>query len=370
MELETSVRPGRAENKEEFPMKNANQCLMRFWGMLLLLLLLPFAVFAQNEPTVLGGASKAGTVGAQFLQLGVSARATAMGESFVALVDDASAAFYNPAALTEITGREAMFNHTTLPGGLRHFFATYVQPIGDFQAIAISFNVLTTGDMPVTVAFEGPTGETFSASESAIGISYARKLTDRFSFGATGKIIFEDFAGFNDRVVAFDIGTLYHTGFRDLNIGMSVSNFGPDLNFGKETDAAGNVIFEGQDFDLPITFRFGLSINVLNRSNSKLVVASQLVQPNDNLRYETVGVEYSWQDALFIRGGFKIDEENDAVLDEGNNEIADANGFAETFSAGVGLKASLKDLTGSFDVSWVSQDNLKDLIRFSVLLSF
>ncbi len=339
---------------------------------LLCIILLPMAGLAQVTPgnQFIGGASRAGTVGAQFLQLGVSARATGMGESFVAVVNDASAAFYNPAALAEIGERQAMFNHTTLPGGLRHFFATYVHPFETFGTLALSFNMLTTGDMPITVAFEGPTGETFSASESAVGISYAKRLTDRFSIGGTGKFILEDLAGFNERTVAFDIGTLYHTGFRELKLGMSVSNFGPDLNFGEEKDAQGNVVFEGQSFPLPITFRFGAALDVMNHESSKLVVAAQLVQPNDNLRYEMIGVEYSWSDALFLRGGFKLDEENDAVLDENENEIDDGNGFSETFSAGAGIKASLSGFTGHFDVSWVNHSNLDNIVRFSVLLLF
>ncbi|MFQ5603903.1 MAG: PorV/PorQ family protein [bacterium] len=335
-------------------------------GWIVLALLLPVAGLAQQPeqgPTVLGGPSKTGTVGAQFLQLGVSARATAMGESFVALVNDASAVFYNPGALAELPGRQAMFNHTTLPGGLRHFFATYVHPF-DVGTLAVSFIMLTTGDMPVTVAFEGPTGESFSASESAVGLSYAKSLTDRFSVGGTAKVIFEDLAGFNERTVAFDIGTLYHTGFRELNLGMSVSNFGPDLNFGDEKDAQGKVVFEGQSFPLPITFRFGISVDVVNKENSKLMVAAQLVQPNDNLRYETFGIEYSWRDALFLRGGFKLDEEDD------KDAAGESNGFSENFSAGAGVKASLSGLTGHFDFSWVNQESLDNLVRFSVLLSF
>ncbi len=287
-----------------------------------------------------------------------------MGESFVALVNDASAAFYNPAPLAEMTKRQAMFNHTTLPGGLRHIFAVYAHPVHGFGTLAVSFNMLTTGDMPVTVAFEGPTGETFSASESAVALSYARSLTDRFAVGGTAKIIFEDLAGFNERSVAFDIGTLYHTGFRELTLGMSVSNFGPDLNFGKQRNSAGDVIFEGQSFPLPITFRFGVAIDVVNREASKLILSGELVQPNDNLRYETFGAEYSWNDILFLRGGYKLDEEGD------EDAAGESNGFAETFSAGAGLKATLKDLTGEFDVSWVNRRNLNDVIRFSVLLSF
>lgn len=328
--------------------------------------LLPVTTQAQTDqgPTVLGGPSKAGTVGAQFLQLGVSARATGMGESFVALVNDASAAYYNPAALAELEKREAMFNHTTLPGGLRHFFATYVHGFGNAGAFAISFNMLTTGDMPVTVAFEGPTGEIFSASESAIGLSYAKSLTDRFSLGGTAKLVLEDLAGFNDRTVAFDIGTIYHTGFRELNLGMSVSNFGPDLNFGTERNSAGEVIFDGQSFPLPITFRFGASLDVVNTENSKIMLAGQLIQPNDNLRYTAFGVEFDYRDALFLRGGFKLDEESD------QDAAGNSNGFSETFSAGAGVRASISEFTGRFDVSWASQRNLSDLIRFSILLAF
>ncbi|MFB3099955.1 MAG: hypothetical protein ACE1ZM_00735, partial [Gammaproteobacteria bacterium] len=104
--------------------------------------------------------------------------------------------------------------------------------------------------------------------------------------------------------------------------------------------------------------------------DSKLVVAGQLVQPNDNLRYETLGIEYSWNDAVFLRGGFKIDEENDDLLDANQEKIDDANGFTETFSAGAGVKASLSGFIGQFDVSWAKQSNLNDLVRFSIMLNF
>ncbi|MFQ5708063.1 MAG: PorV/PorQ family protein [bacterium] len=335
-------------------------------GLFLLALTVPAELLAQRSPQegFLGGSSKVGTAAAQFLQIGVSARATAMGGSFVALVNDASAAYYNPGALAIIEKRQAMFNHTTLPAGLRHFFASYVQPVSRIGTFALSFIILTTGDIPVTVAFEGPTGETFSASESAIGISYAKRLTDKFSVGGTAKLIAEDLAGFTDRVVAFDLGTLYHTGFRQLTLGMAVSNFGPDIDFGTEKDAAGNVVFDGESAQLPITFRFGISVDVLNRRNSKVMVAGQLVQPNDNLRYETIGIEYSYFDTIFLRGGFKVDEENDEDV------IGNSTGFSENFSAGAGVKASFKQFTGNFDFSWVHQQSLNNLLRFSVLLSF
>jgi hypothetical protein len=52
-------------------------------------------------PGLLYGQAKVGTAGAQFLELGVSARAVAMGEAFVAVANDATAVYYNPAGLTQ-----------------------------------------------------------------------------------------------------------------------------------------------------------------------------------------------------------------------------------------------------------------------------
>lgn len=324
-----------------------------------LFLVLPCSLWAQPDtgPTVIGGPAKVGTGAAQFLQIGVSARGTGMGETYVAFVEDASGAFYNPGVLALLGKRQAMFSHTRLPGDLAHFFGSYVQPLGSIGTFAVSFISLTTGDIPVTVAFAGPTGDMFSASETAIGLSYARSLTDRFSVGGTAKIIADDFAGFNGRTVAFDIGTIYLTGFRHARLGMSVANFGPDLDFGSKSSLG----FDSQPFPLPITFRFGLAVDLVYNEVSKLWLAGELYQPNDNIRRESVGAEYSYRDLLFVRGGWKIDEENEGI---------DQNGFAEELSFGGGLNLSLGGLDGRFDVSWAQMSHLTDVVRFSVLLGF
>jgi hypothetical protein len=314
---------------------------------------------AQQDqgPNQLGGPSRTGTAAAQFLQIGVSARAAGMGETVVAFVDDASGAYYNPSVLPFISQRQALFNHTNLSAGLSHFFGSYVQSVGSIGTFALSFILLTTGEMPVTVAFQGPTGETFSASNMAIGLSYGRKLTDRFSVGGTAKFIAEDLAGFDARTVGFDVGTIYQTGFRHARLGMSATNFGPDLNFGSES----SIGFESQSFPMPITFRFGVVVDILHGETNKLWLAGQLLQPNDNLRSESFGAEYSYRDLVFLRGGWKIDEENDGP---------DKDGFAETLSFGAGLNLSVSGITGKFDVSWSQMSYIDDLMRFSVLLGF
>jgi hypothetical protein len=332
---------------------------MKMFKIAALVLMLPYSLWGQPDtgPTVIGGPAKVGTAAAQFLQIGVSARGTGMGETFVALVDDASGVFYNPGVLALIPQRQAMFSQTRLPGGLSHFFGSYVQPLGSFGTLAVSFISLTTGDIPVTVAFAGPTGEMFSASETAVAISFARSLTDRFSVGGSAKIIADDFAGFSSRTVAFDLGTIYQTGFRHARLGMSVANFGPDMDFGDKASLG----FESQSFPLPITFRIGLAVDLIYNDKNKLWLAGELYQPNDNLRRESLGIEYSYQDLIFVRGGWKIDEENEGI---------DEDGFAEIFSFGAGLNLSLGGLNGKVDVSWSQMSHLTDVVRFSLLLGF
>ena len=58
-----------------------------------------------------------------------------------------------------------------------------------------------------------------------MGISYAKRLTDRFSFGFQTKFIQESIWQMKAQGYAVDIGTMFVTK-SNFNIGMSISNFG------------------------------------------------------------------------------------------------------------------------------------------------
>ena len=62
-------------------------------------------VIAQDIFPILGG-QRAGTSVFTFLNIGVSARAVGMGESVVALSQDASSVYYNPAAIAQLSDTE------------------------------------------------------------------------------------------------------------------------------------------------------------------------------------------------------------------------------------------------------------------------
>jgi len=326
---------------------------------LVILLLLPVYVFGQTEtgagvsqdlgPTIVGGTAKVAQSGAQFLQIGVSARGTAMGEAFLAVADDASAAYYSPGALARINRKQMMVTQTSLPAQVKHFFGAFILPMEEnIGTFAVHTILLTTGEMPVTKAFIGPTGESFSCSEMAVGLSYSRNLTDKFSVGGTIKYIQQNLAGFTSKGVAADFGTFYLTGFRDLQFGMAITNFGPNLNFGDSKDIGYNSI----DYPLPMNFSFGIAMSIIDKENHNLRAAFETGQPNDNLRREALGVEYTFMDMLMLRGGYKFEYDG------------------EDFSLGAGMKAPIAGFDGLFDVSYARSEYMNDFIRFSLGVAF
>ena len=94
---------------------------------------------------------------------------------------------------------------------------------------------------------------------------------------------------------AFDVGTQYRIGIEDLTIGMSMSNFGPDMKYdGRDlsvqydgsTQLPENRLTPAQlaaeDYPLPLYFQVGVSMTVVNSEGFKMHVAADAAHPNDN----------------------------------------------------------------------------------------
>ena len=259
--------------------------MRKLWLMVLVLFLTPALAWGQ---------AKTGTAGAQFLELAVSARAVGMGNAFLAIADDASAIYYNPAGLTQLSKREVILTHIDYPADIAYDFGGLAYPLRKLGGVwGLGFYFLNAGDMDYNTYFDSPagSGQTFSAKEYALSLSYGRRLTERFSLGATLKFIDELYEEERATGWAADIGTMYNTGFRNFKIGMVMSNFGPDLKFIKE------------DYPLPITFKYGVSMEVINFGDHKALVDLEVGHPNDNLEKFNGGLEYWYRDLLALRIG-------------------------------------------------------------------
>ena len=142
------------------------------------------AAYAQLIPQL--GNQRAGTSSMQFLKIGIGGRATGMGESFIAVANDISALYWNPAGLMQFKEYGAHFSHSEWLVGLKHEFAGGIYRIGKNNVVGLSFTALHTDAMEKTTEFQPTgTGEFFRYGDLAFGLTVARRLTEQFSFGIT-----------------------------------------------------------------------------------------------------------------------------------------------------------------------------------------
>jgi hypothetical protein len=150
-------------------------------------------------------------------------------------------------------------------------------------------------------------------------LTYARNLTDRFSIGATGKYIQQRIWNETASSFALDVGLVYQTNFRGMKIGMSIANFGGDLQLD------GKDLFRSIDLDpgnagtnktivarlktdswpIPLLFRAGVALDAYKSENLRFTISADALRPSDNAEMVNAGAELAWNEILFLRGGMK-----------------------------------------------------------------
>jgi opacity protein-like surface antigen len=265
--------------------------------------------------------ARTGTSAAQFLKIGAGARPLGMAGAFTSLIGDINSIYWNPAGIARIYGGEATFNHASWLAETNYDFAAFALDLGEFGTVGasvISFRV--PEDVVRTYQFPEGDGRRFDASSLALGVSYARNLTDRFSLGFTAKYIREQLWNETANGFAVDFGTLYITPFRDLRIGASITNFGTKMRLeGRELLFNQNAIsisgsneisnipsnYQTDYFDVPLTFRIGISMDVVQTDLFRATAAIDATHPNDNNEYVNSGIELGYKETFFARIGYK-----------------------------------------------------------------
>lgn len=324
------------------------------------------SVYSQNV-------SKTGTTAASFLEIGVGAPANAMGSAFVGLANDASSLYWNVGGITNLANFEVILTHTDWIADTKFDYAGLVMPLGDFGNLGLSFTSLSMEDMKVTTV-EQPdgTGEFFSSSDIAIGLSYARRLTDRFSVGITAKYIQESIWHMSASAFAIDAGTVFKTDLLGgLTIGAVLSNFGTPMKLeGRDaryyiqvdpTKLGSNDVIpaniEMDSWDLPLTFQIGVSTQAINTDNYKLIVSADALIPNNDYQSVNVGGEFSFMNIFSLRAGY-----NSLFLKDSEGGL--------TIGAGVNSNILLSAAVVRFDYAYRDFGKLKDVHSFSVGIKF
>ena len=289
-----------------------------------------------------GQYERPGSTDAQFLKIGVSARAAGMGDAYIAVVDGAEAVYYNPAALAWIEGTSVAFTHLRWFAGINHEFAAVAHTFGRHGTFALSATSLYTDELKVRTPLQPDgTGETFYAGNVRVGLSYARYLTDRVTFGGSLNYIrMSLYHTFAAEAWAADISVLYVTHYRGFRFAMKMANFGTEVKFVNES------------YPLPAQFSFGMAINAVESEQQKLVASLSAVKPNDGRPLAQIGTEWAYRGLFFLRAGYHL-----------NHEVAQ-------YAFGSGVRLSLAGYAFRFDYGYSDFSLLGAAHRLSLGLDF
>lgn len=299
--------------------------------------------------------------GMTFLQIPIGARGAAMGYTNAAVVNDASAFYWNPSAYAFIDGTSLFANRTQWIGDINVSSAAVSHNAGRWGIFGLNVTGVDWGDFHGTRRADNDAGyeETgmFSPTSMSAGLSYAYLISTGFGVGANIKYLYErlgsGLVGSFDEpesvdakmsLIAVDFGTTYYVGYQDLRIGVALRNFSNEKAYRVET------------FPLPMTFTVGMAMDVMNvfmpGTPHALTVTSDFVHSRDFSERLHLGAEYAFNDILFLRGGYKV-----------NYDI-------ESLSLGAGLKIETYGVRARIDYSYMQMDVFDGVNMFSIDFAF
>lgn len=304
------------------------------------------------------GAQREGTSSATFLRIGVGARAEGMGESFVAVANDPSAIYWNPAGLASLQRRQVEESHVDWPADIHYDHVTLVLPSRKLGgSIGLQFGMLATTIDETTDLDPFGTGRQFTYSDMVAGACYARRWTDKLLVGAGAKFIREDLGseigGPTTSAVLFDVGSIFYLGLGSIRIATSLTNFGSELKpSGQYVSPYSHEVRTYDGFDPPMAFRYGVAFEPLENSVQRLTTSFEMNQPADNQLQAKAGMEWSYRRAFSLRTGYNF------------------NADELKFSAGAGFAGDFSTLHGNVDYAYTDAGFLGNVQRLSLGVRF
>ncbi|MGC8594816.1 MAG: PorV/PorQ family protein [Candidatus Kryptoniota bacterium] len=313
---------------------------------------------------------KLAQAGFQFLSVGTDARATAMGEAFTTVDGSITCILYNPAGISSINSPfEAEVSQMKWIADIKYISAAAaITPFnGDYGTIGISFLNVDYGNFNFTMVANNDKGYVDlngypKPYAFSLGVAYAKELSDRFSVGGSVQFVKQSLGNslvpvfkqvlrdsvittdtsyatrnYGLGVMAFNFGTVYKTGLKSLSFGMSINNFSKEI------------AYERENFQLPLTFKFGISMNLMDlipemRKNNSFLVSIDAIHPRAYSEFLNMGAEYGFMNTLFLRAGY----------------ITKHDDYAFTFGLGI-RKFGL-----AFDYSFMPEKIFENVHRFSL----
>lgn len=341
--------------------------------LVLCLLLLPGLLLAQDRDRTdvdygvhPSDFQHTGRSGWQFLKVPTNARIAGMGGITTSIGrGDAFSAFGNPSLITDVQNLEVGITRMNWLVDIAYNSASIVKNFGALGAFGINLIYLDYGNMVRTENeeildnFGNSTGMsrqvldglgTFGARDYAVGLSYGRRVSDRFQVGGTAKWVNTEIDDASTGQWSVDVGTMFYTGFRSLRVAMSGNNFGPDAEFVSYDERLG---IPAVQMKMPMVFILGVGYDLIEESSDSPHLWSlgmEFTHPNDGPEKIHLGTEYSFMNLVRLRGGYRFnyDEEN------------------LTLGAGLNMKTSMIGLKA--DYAYVAFGRFNSVHVFSIAI--
>ncbi len=275
---------------------------------------------------------RVGQAGWQFLKIPASARQAAVAGVKSGLGNaSATTVFNNPAEMVFASGTQVSFTDNSWFADIHNQAFAVSRSFGAIGTFGVGINYVDYGDMIRTDISQMPspnpdvTGTeyvdkliseglgSFSANDMALGLSYARQVTDRLSFGSTVRYLRSKIDDLTMDNFSLDVGTTFHTGIKSLRIAMLARNFGPDSRF---FDFNEKVNRNPTNIKLPTQFRFSMAYDVLERVNGSPHLLTMVVEglhANDGPEKWNTGAEYTFMNLLSLRGGYRFNYDEEGL---------------------------------------------------------
>ena len=266
--------------------------------------LVSLILLSAYQLTSLSYASDPGTTGANFLKIGIGPRAVGMGEAQVAVCEDVTSVFWNPAGLARLPSQEASFMYNLWFESIRSQYFGYAYPHPTIGTFAGSINYLSMDKIQGYTAGNVKIPEKIEAYDLLGVLSYATELPHGINGGINLKFVQEKLEKESSFAFGVDIGVMWGAGrwlrvkgLEELTVGLNVQNLG------------GKVRFQKEEGSLPLNFKFGVGLRK-EVFGDPLTIAIDGNLPNDNDFYGSVGIEYWVRDLIGLRLGYKSGQDS------------------------------------------------------------
>ncbi|MCA9735802.1 MAG: PorV/PorQ family protein [Deferribacteres bacterium] len=311
--------------------------------------------------------------GMTYLNIGLSARQSGMGNASVASVRGEQGLFYNPAAITQIEDFSLVINQVNWLVDTHVYGMGAILPIRNWGTLGLDVvymdygTIIGTKRVDKSVDDRGyiTTGD-IGVEDYAIGLTYAYAVNDRFSFGTKLKIAHEslghaDYAigvidEENDEFVyankewklnqwGIDFGGYYDTGFRSLVFAVAFQNFSRDM------------VYWTEKFQMPLVLKMGLAADMnqlmnLGFSDVQINASIDAMHPIDYTEQVNLGGELVYKNQFALRSGYQFNQDT------------------ENLSFGFGLNFNYSGTVAHLDYSFTQAEYFEDINRFSLSFSF